>query len=88
MIKSLFIFIFISNRRAPEYLACEVIALPEKATISTESYGFQKDSPYLEIFNYFLQEMKEKGVIKQILEKNKGGLQICPDMSGQPIHSD
>ena len=29
--------------------------------------------------------MKEKGVIKQILEKNKGGLQICPDMSGQPI---
>ena len=29
--------------------------------------------------------MKEKGVIKQILEKHKGGLQICPDMSGQPI---
>ena len=29
--------------------------------------------------------MKEKGVIKQILEKYKGGSQICPDMSGQPL---
>ena len=39
----------------------------------------------MEIFNYFLQEMKEKGVIKQILEKYKSGPQVCPDMSGQPL---
>ena len=39
----------------------------------------------MEIFNYFLQEMKEKGIIKQILEKYKSGPQVCPDMSGQPL---
>ena len=85
MIKIFFIFILIFNRRTPEYIACEVIALPENSGLNTESYAFQKDSPYMEIFNYFLQEMKEKGVIKQILEKYKSGPQVCPDMSGQPL---
>ena len=39
----------------------------------------------MEIFNYFLQEMKEKGALKQILEKYEGGKQVCPDMSGKAI---
>ena len=83
--KSIYIFILIFNRNAPEYLACDVIALPENSGLNTESYAFQKNSPYMEIFNYFLQEMKEKGVTKQILEKYKSAPQVCPDMSGQPL---
>ena len=53
--------------------------------VKLQAYAFQKDSPYLELFNYFLQEMKEKGALKQILEKYEGGKQVCPDMSGKPI---
>ena len=78
-------FVPIFNRRSPEYLACEVIALGEKTGFKDVAYAFQKDSPYLEIFNYFIRELREKGAKKQILEKYKGRGQVCPDMSGQPL---
>ena len=49
------------------------------------AYAFQKDSPYLEIFNYFIRELREKGAKKQILEKYESRGQVCPDMSGKPL---
>ena len=59
--------------------------IPAKYDFKPFAYGFQKDSPYLGLFNHFLKEMREKGVLKQILNKYETGTQVCPDESGKPL---
>ena len=64
---------------------CEVIVIPAKYDFKPYAYGFQKDSPYLGLFNHYLKEMREKGALKKILNKWESGGQVCPDMSGKPL---
>ena len=45
----------------------------------------QKDSPYTEVFNYYLLEFIEKGQWSSIQKKYMAGPQVCPDFSAQPI---
>ena len=49
------------------------------------AFGFQKDSPFLPLFDYYLNEMKEKGSLKQIQVKYEPPPQICPDYSGKSL---
>ena len=37
------------------------------------------------LFNHYLKEMREKGSLKQILNKYESGAQVCPDESGKPL---
>lgn len=69
----------------PEYTRCEVIAIPGKYNYLPFAFGFQKDSPYLGIFNYYLKGMIEKGALKQIMGRYQSPAQVCPDLSGQPL---
>ena len=62
-----------------------MIAIPAKYDFKPYAYGFQKDSPYLGLFNHYLKEMREKGALKQILNKYESGAQVCPDESGKPL---
>ena len=78
-------FTFQSISTYPEYQKCEIIAIPRKYHLQPIAFGFQKDSPYLEIFNYYLKEMIEKGVMKQISEKYDVPQQVCPDLTGSPL---
>ena len=55
------------------------MATKEKYDFKPYTYGFQKDSPFLPMFNYYINEMKEKGILQQILAKYKPSPQICPD---------
>ena len=50
------------------------------------AYGFQKDSPYLSLFNYYLKDMQEKGSLKQILVAYTAQKQVCPDTSGEALN--
>ncbi len=52
------------------------------------AWGFQKDSPLLGLFNFYLKEMREKGALKKILNKYEAQPQVCPDYSGQPLGMD
>ena len=61
------------------------MALPAKYDFKPIAFGFQKDSPFLPYFNYYLREMREKGSLQQILEKYQPKPQICPDDSGKPL---
>ena len=72
----------------PEYIACEVIDVPEKYDVKPWSYAFQKNSPYLDIINHYMKLMEEKGTAQQILKKYKSEPQVCPDKSGSPIGFD
>jgi len=52
-----------------EFANCEIVAIPAKYDFKPYGWGFQKDSPFLEIFNYYLDEMREKGATDQIFTK-------------------
>ena len=49
------------------YVACEIIDLPGKYNGRNTAFGFQKGSPYRNLFNYFLKYMEEKGVSQEII---------------------
>ena len=49
------------------------------------AWAFQKHSPYLDCFNFYLQEFKEKGAWDAIKSKYESRPQVCPNMSGMPI---
>jgi hypothetical protein len=53
----------------PEYEDCKIVVIPAKYDTKPYAYGFQKDSPYLGVFNYYIKEMREKGTLKQIQKK-------------------
>ena len=61
------------------------MATPGKYDFKPSAYGFQKDSPFLPLFNYYLNEMREKGSLKQIQVKYEPPPQICPDYSGKAL---
>ena len=58
---------------------------PGKYNVKQLAYGFQKDSPFLPIFDYYLNEMREKGSLKQIQDKYEPKPQICPDYNGKSL---
>ena len=67
------------------YAECKIIAIPAKYDFKPYAYGFQKDSPFLPLFNYYLKDMREKGSLKQILKKYEAPPQVCPDLNGEPL---
>ena len=79
---------FIGMTTFHEYAGCEILAIPSKYKITPCALALQKNSPYLPLFNYYLNEMQEKGVSEQILSKYEPAAQICPDSSGLPLGFD
>ena len=69
----------------PEYDSCEIITIPAKYDQKPNAFAFQKDSPFVKLFNYYLKAMDEKGISHQIKEKYKKLPQTCPDKSGMNI---
>ena len=61
------------------------MATPDNYDFKPYAYGFQKDSPFLPLFDYYLNEMKEKGSLKQIQVKYEPPPQVCPDYSGKSL---
>ena len=53
------------------------MVIPAKYDSKPYAYPFQKDSPYLGVFNYYLNEMREKGSLKQIQKKYDPPDQVC-----------
>ena len=49
------------------------------------AWAFQKYSPYLQLFNYHLKKMEEKGSFRKHYKRFQPPPQICPDGAGKPI---
>ena len=47
------------------------------------SWGFQKDSPYIKIFNYHINNLRESGTIDKILFEGEVNGQVCRSGNGQ-----
>ena len=72
-------------RTTQEFQQCEVIALPKKYVRSSWCFGFQKHSPLLKIFNYYLAAMAEEGSLNRIINSYAPAPQMCPDNTGKPL---
>ena len=49
------------------------------------AWTFQKHSPYLDIFNFYIHELIQKGQWNALINKYQAQPQVCPDLSGMPI---
>ena len=56
-----------------------------KMDYTSITWGFQKYSPYLPLFNYHLKKMEEQGSLQKHLKKFQSPPQVCPDGAGKPI---
>ena len=82
MTKILFHYLF---RTTDAFINCKIVATPEKLNVKPATYGFQKDSPFLPLFNYILNKMRERGSLKQIQVKYESPPKICPNTSGDAL---
>jgi len=72
-------------RNTKAYENCKIVLAPAKYHLVDFAFGFQKNSPFIDIFNHNIQKMKEKGSLNRILEKYGRRKQKCPDYSGKPL---
>ena len=66
-------------RSTQEYVDCKIIKTPGKYDNKPWAIGYQKNSPYAEMFDYHIEKMRQNGVIDNIQNKYKALPQQCPD---------
>ena len=76
---------FLSNRASNAYRDCVIVVTEGKYFFRPYGWPFPKFSPFLDIFNFYISEMFEKGQWNAIQNKYNPMDQVCPDMSGSPI---
>ena len=79
------IFNLIFFRFTKEYVNCEVIDVPSKFNINRYAFAFQKDSPYLPIFNYYLKLLDQQGTFHKLKKKYQVLPQNCQGSGGSAI---
>ena len=79
-----------SIKRCPEFKKCQVIAIPDVIDISSGGgWTFQKNSPFLPMFDFYINQLKEHGTYQRIEDvgnnKTLGPDQDCQDYDGKAI---
>ena len=62
-----------------EYIDCKILATPGKYDFKPYAIGYQKNSPYAQMLDYHIEEMRESGVLDKIRDKYRSLPQQCPD---------
>lgn len=68
-----------------EYKSCSIIVLPKVYVYRRFSLGFQKDSPFLKLFDHYFKTMAESGLLDQITKSYDPLPQECPDYTGTAL---
>ncbi len=80
------VIVILAISRAKEaFVNCQVLAIPAKYDFTPLAFALQKDSPYLEAFNYNMKQLIQAGILDQIHKKFASPPQYCPDFSGQAL---
>ena len=61
------------------------MAIPQRYESRSLSWAFQKNSPFLGLFNHFLIKMRDEGTLQKIIKSYLPPRQICPNYSGKPL---
>ena len=67
-------------RSTEEFINCGIIAAPGKYDMKPYAFGYQKDSPFVEMFDYHIEKMRQTGILDTIKSKYDGFEQRCPDL--------
>ena len=67
------------------FINCDIIAVPAQYDFKPNAFGLPKHSEYLGIFNYYIQQLSERGMLEQIISRFNTAKQICPDYSGKAL---
>lgn len=81
----IFLHIEFTFRVNSEFAKCDVIDIPFKGNKNPNAFGFQKNSPYVEIFDYYLRELLEEGIVDKIKEKYRTLPPDCGNSAGKPL---
>ena len=73
------------SRASPNYKKCKIIALPKKYNLKSYAFILSKDSPYLPLFNYYIDQLRENGALERIFKKWEPLPPICEDKTGKPL---
>ena len=73
------------SRTQDEFAKCHVMAIPSKICTMPMAFGFQKNSPYLPIFNFHIKKMIEKGTFDKFYQQFLPQPQVCPESAGKPL---
>ena len=73
------------SRASPHYKKCEIIALPKKYNLKSYAFILSKDSPYLPLFNYYIDQLRENGALERIFKKWEPLTPTCEDKTGKPL---
>ena len=71
---------FSSFRTTDEFVSCKMIATPGKYDFKSLAFGYQKNSPFADMFDYHIEKMRQTGVLDTINNRYKPSEQKCPDM--------
>ena len=77
--------VFFSSRQVKQYKNCEIIGLPRKYEFKPYAFAFQKNSPYLGLFNYYINGMRENGGLEKMRKECGPASQECQDLTGKPL---
>ena len=72
-------------RSSPHYKKCEIITLPKKYNSKSIAFILAKDSPYLSLFNYYIDQLRENGALERIFKKWEPLPPTCEDKTGKPL---
>ena len=67
-------------RTTDEFINCKIIAAPGKYDFKPFAFGYQKNSPFAEMFDYHIEKIRQTGVLDTIKTKYQGLEQKCPDL--------
>ena len=73
------------QRSSVEYKECEIIALPRKYEAKPYGFAFQTNSPYLQLFNYYINRLRENGILERASKAFEPEPQECPDIRGKAL---
>ena len=62
------------------FINCKIVSTPGVYGFRPTGMGYQKDSPYAEIFDYNIERMRASGVLDRIKSKYSSSPQVCPDL--------
>ena len=63
-----------------EYINCEFIQIPGKYDPLDYAIAYQQNSVYAELLDYWINRMKENGVLDSLKTKYRLDAQECPSM--------
>ena len=75
-------------RYTDEYKECLIVPTKGKYMKKAIAWAFPIKSPFLNIFNFYFQKFKDRGIWKSIEDRYKNLPQECPDLSGKSVDFD